>query len=312
MAADHVPETRDLDGDDAWSTLKRVRYLPLARESIERFREASGMAYARAIGFQIVLATLPAIIFFVAFASWTDIDTVRNAIEGVVTSLAPGSSGFLEDAVNQGEQSGGRNLAPLVFGGLAAIVSGAAGMGQFIEVSSRIYGIEQGRSVWKIYGIGVMLTLTVGVLMAGAPVAISFGSTIAESVAGDSVWAWVRWPLATVGLVIALSALYVVAPGRNQPRISWLLVGGVTATALWLLLSGGLALYLALSSTFEQTYGSIAGLIGLALWAQLTGIAVILGLCFAAELEAERAGAESTTEEVSADGRRESEPAPLR
>lgn len=55
---------------------------------------------------------------------------------------------------------------------------------------------------------------------------------------------------------------------------------------LWLLFSGGLALYLALSSTFGGTYGPLAGLIGFLIWAQLTGLAVLAGLAIAAQLEA--------------------------
>jgi uncharacterized BrkB/YihY/UPF0761 family membrane protein len=70
--------------------------------------------------------------------------------------------------------------------------------------------------------------------------------------------------------------------------VSWLIVGGLTATVLLMVFSGGLALYLGVSSTFGDTYGPLAGLIGFMIWAQLAGLATLAGLAFAAQLEAER------------------------
>jgi uncharacterized BrkB/YihY/UPF0761 family membrane protein len=54
--------------------------------------------------------------------------------------------------------------------------------------------------------------------------------------------------------------------------------------------TGLLSLYLTASRSFGQTYGPLAGLIGILLWAFLTSLAVLLGLAFAAQLEAVRAG----------------------
>lgn len=85
------------------------------------------------------------------------------------------------------------------------------------------------------------------------------------------------------------SVIYKVAPNRDQPGVSWLLVGGLTSTVLWMLFSGGLAGHLALSATFGDAYGPLAGLIGFMIWAQLSALAVLAGLAFAAELETQRA-----------------------
>jgi uncharacterized BrkB/YihY/UPF0761 family membrane protein len=59
---------------------------------------------------------------------------------------------------------------------------------------------------------------------------------------------------------------------------------------LWFGFTGLLALYLGLSTTFGQTYGPLAGMIGILAWALLTSLAAYLGLTFAAQLEAVRAG----------------------
>jgi uncharacterized BrkB/YihY/UPF0761 family membrane protein len=80
------------------------------------------------------------------------------------------------------------------------------------------------------------------------------------------------------------------APRRRQPGLSWLLYGAVLATALWWLTSLLLAAYVRASDAFGTTYGALTGVMAMLLWANLTGIALFLGLAFAAQLEALRVG----------------------
>jgi uncharacterized BrkB/YihY/UPF0761 family membrane protein len=66
--------------------------------------------------------------------------------------------------------------------------------------------------------------------------------------------------------------------------------GGAMATLLWVAFSFLLALYLNLDSGVARTYGPVLGVIGAILWSYLTGLALLLGLAFCAELESVRAG----------------------
>jgi uncharacterized BrkB/YihY/UPF0761 family membrane protein len=68
-----------------------------------------------------------------------------------------------------------------------------------------------------------------------------------------------------------------------------LMVGAGLATALWWLISLLLAAYAAESREFGATYGPLTGVMALLLWANLTGIALFLGIAFTAQLEARRA-----------------------
>lgn len=71
--------------------------------------------------------------------------------------------------------------------------------------------------------------------------------------------------------------------------------------------TGLLSLYLGASKTFGQTYGPLAGLIGVLVWALLMSLAIFLGLAFAAQLEAVRAGVREpiTGERTNAPGSRQ-------
>jgi len=80
------------------------------------------------------------------------------------------------------------------------------------------------------------------------------------------------------------------APRRRQPGHSWLAFGAGVSLALWLLLTGLLALYVVSSGSFGNTYGPLTGIFALLLWANLSSVAIFLGVAFGAQLEAVRAG----------------------
>jgi uncharacterized BrkB/YihY/UPF0761 family membrane protein len=65
--------------------------------------------------------------------------------------------------------------------------------------------------------------------------------------------------------------------------------------ALWLLLTGLLALYVTKGGSFGNTYGPLTGIFALLLWANLSSVALFLGVAFAAQLEAVRAGSPEPT-----------------
>ncbi|HEX2154603.1 MAG TPA: YihY/virulence factor BrkB family protein [Acidimicrobiia bacterium] len=304
MAADLVPETKKLDTEDAWEVLRRVRYVPLLKKSMLRFRRADGYSYARAVAFAVVLTAFPALIFLVAFAVWLGSGELQSSVDAILTTLTPGStSAFFQQAVEQGQSGARSNGLAMLAGGMAALTSGAVGMSQIQQGAGRLYGKDEDRSFLHRYALSLALSLSVGLLLSAAFVAIAFGGAITDALQGQSPWAWLRWPLGAVAVAVALAVLYQVAPNRDQPGVSWLIVGGITATVLWLLFSGGLAGYLTLSSTFGDTYGRLAGLIGFFLWAQLSGLAVLAGLAFAAQLEAERAVQVGVTEDLQREAR---------
>jgi uncharacterized BrkB/YihY/UPF0761 family membrane protein len=89
--------------------------------------------------------------------------------------------------------------------------------------------------------------------------------------------------------VVTVSVLFRYAPRRRQPGLSWLLVGAGLATVLWWLVSLLLAAFATQSRDFGATYGPLTGVMALLLWANLTGIALFVGIAFAAQLEATRA-----------------------
>lgn len=303
--AKFVPPMTEIDGGDVKEALRRTSIVGLLKDSFIRFRYADGFSFARSMAFQVVLALIPGVIFVVALAVRLGEGRLQTMLREAVTTLAPGPAGqTLIIAFEQGSDAGRANLIAMILGGAAAIVSAVAAMAQLQRGASRIYGVLGDRKTLHRYGLATLLTLTTGMLLTGAFLLIVFGSSL-DAVQGGVVeaWAWARWPIGTIALILALAGLFKKAPNRQQAGFAWLTLGGSIAAFLWLAVSIGLSLFLNASTTFGQTYGPLAGFIGVMLWAFLSSIAVFYGLAVAAQLEAVRAGAAAPTEDRTPDER---------
>ncbi len=289
-----VPETSDLDGADIGKTLAQVSTKELLVRAFQRLRFADGFSLARSLAFQVALAIFPGIIFVVALAVRLGEGTLQGVLRELISTLAPGPAGqTLLRAFEQGSDTATTgNTAAIALGGLAFLVSAVTAMAQLQRGASRIYGVEADRPTVRRYGLATVLTLTVGVLLLAAFLLTALGANIGGYFRDElaEVWRWTRWPLGVGLLTLAFAAIFKVAPNRRQPGLVWLAAGSLLSGAGWLLVSVGLSLYLNASVTFGQTYGPVAGFMGLLLWAELSAIAIFYGLAAAAQLEAERGG----------------------
>jgi YihY family inner membrane protein len=295
--ATSVPETHELEGDDALQTLRSTGWGRLLKDAFVRFRAADGFSHSRALAYQVMLTLLPFVIAVVGLATALQVEDVRELVTRTFDRLAPGPAGQLfTQAVRQGARnaaSGG--VTALLLGAVAALASATLAMGQIERGANRLYGIEQDRPTTQKYWNGFKLACTAGILTVAAFVLIVAGSDLAggSSVSGplSAIWSVLRWPLSIVLVILAFALLFKAAPRRHQPSWSWLAVGSGMSVLLWFVFTGLLALYLDLSSgTLGRTYGPLTGVIAILIWAFLTSLAIYLGLAFAAQLEAVRAG----------------------
>ena len=86
-------------------------------------------------------------------------------------------------------------------------------------------------------------------------------------------------------MVAVLAVLYRFAPDRTPARWCWVSWGATIATVLWLLTSLGFSVYVQHLSTYESTYGSLAGVAISMLWVWITVLLVMLGAVVNAEAE---------------------------
>jgi YihY family inner membrane protein len=301
-----VPETRmmpgdDLSADDALEALWHYGRWPLLRDAFVRFRYGDGFSHSRALALQLCLAIVPFLIALSGLATDLGAEEGGQVVADTVVALTPGASEpLVRDllSLSADEEDEDHGEFALVVGLITGLVALTQAMAQIERGANRIYGVERDRPAVPKYVRAFALAIVAGVpalagfllLVAGGAAGDSLGRELGWGSAMRTGWDWVRWPLSLVLIVVAVGVLFEQAPRRKQPALSWLLFGAGIATALWWLASLGLGGYVTVSDDFDATYGPLTAIMALLIWANLTGIALFLGLAFAAQLEAQRVG----------------------
>jgi YihY family inner membrane protein len=293
--ANRVPETYELTGDDAWDVLTRTGRGRLLSDAFLRLRLSDGFSHSRSLAFVVTLVIMQGLIALVGLASALGGGEISKSIVRFLQAAVPGPAGrVLTQAVEQAHQASSSNRYTALLIGLAgALVTGTTAMGQLERGLNRLYGVEQDRPTVQKYGRALMLTLTAGLLASPAFASLAFGSAIASALDSDlatTLWNTLRWPVALLLTAAMVALLFRWSPRRRQPGWSWLAFGSVISVVLWALSTLLLALFFQVSSTFGQTYGPLAGIVALMVWALLSSISLLYGASVAAQLEAVRSG----------------------
>lgn len=302
-----VPQTRDmigeeLSGDEAFAALRHYGGLRLLTDSFARFRYADGFTSARALAFQVVLGLVPFTVALVGLATSVHTEGVGRVIELALGRIVPGAgAGLVEDAFDGTRRTAHGDLAgtlALWLGLGFAVLNLASAMGQIERGANRIYGIERDRPFPRKYGRAVLLALAAGLPMVLGFVVLVAGDAVSRAVAevaggrgsGTGWWGGLDVPVGLLLAWVASAVLFRWAPRRAQPGYTWLAFGSAVHLLLWVAATWLLALYVEGSGSFGALYGPLTAFIALLLWANLTAVALFLGIAFAAQLEAARAG----------------------
>jgi YihY family inner membrane protein len=289
----------ELSADDALLALRRYGRWPLVRDAFIRFRYGDGFSHARAFAFQLCLAVVPFMIAFAGLAADLGARTAGQVVTDTIGAITPGASEpLVRELLEDSARSRDAGELALTLGLLTGLVALTTAMAQIERGANRIYGVERDRPAHEKYTRAALLTLVAGLpalfgfllLVAGQPFDESAERHLDWARHLHVLWDVLRWPLSLGLIVVAVGLLFKWSPRRNQPGLSWLMIGAVVTTVLWWAASLLLAGYVRVSGGFGATYGPLTAIIALLLWANLTGIAIFLGLAFAAQLEARRVG----------------------
>ena len=176
--ATRVPETFDLDGDDARQTLATVGKKKLLKDAFVRLRAADGTSHARSLAFMVSLCLVQGLIVLLGVAASLANVGLTTTVADNISAAVPGPAGsVLTDAVEQARKLNDRHqFIPLLvaIGGL--IVTTTFAMGQIERGLNRIYGVERDRPAAEKYKRALYLALSVGPLFAIALLFIGFAA----------------------------------------------------------------------------------------------------------------------------------------
>ncbi|MEV6878971.1 YihY/virulence factor BrkB family protein [Amycolatopsis sp. NPDC051128] len=286
-----MPVSTQAKEPDGPGELPRRSWWGVLKRTVKQFNRDGLTDWAAALTYYGVLSIFPGVVVLTALLGLLGPSTIQTVIDNI-NQVVPGQGkDILIGAIR--ELAGSRGLAgPLaILGLLGALWSASGYIGAFMRASNAIYGMPEGRPLWKVLPLRVLLTVGIVLLLALCALGVVATGTVARRLGdliglgstGVLVWDIAKWPVIALLVSLAFALLYWVGPNVRQPGFKWLTPGGLLAVVLWVLASGGFALYVANFGSYNKTYGSLAGVIVFLVWLWISNLAVLLG----AELDAE-------------------------
>ena len=302
-----TPDTSDTpDNPESPSDLPRSSLVAALKRARVEFKRDNLTDLAASLTYYGLLSIAPALAVLVAALGLMGRDATAQVVLQV-QAIAPGSSAdFVRTLIVQAQANRTSAGFGAVLGLLVALWSASGYVSAFMRASNVIYDIPEGRPIWKTVPIRVGVTLFAVVVMVASAVIVVVSGPVAEQVgnligAGDTalvVWGVLKWPVLLVLVSVLFAVLFWASPNAKQGGVKWVSPGGVIAVLIWLVVSGLFAVYVALFSSYNKTYGSLAGVVIFLVWLWLTNIAILLGAEVNAELDRSRAIAEGVPEDL--------------
>jgi membrane protein len=282
-----------MDGAQATNVreLPKAAWVAIAQRMKLEMTEQHIALLAAGVAFRLLLAAVPAAV--AAISIWglaADPEVLVEQIEAIASQL-PESGGQLvsEQLTNLTDQASGSLSIALIVSLATALWAASSGMLGLVDGVAAAYGEGRSRSFLARRLLGLVMTLAgmlLGALTLLGSVALPriVEASGLEGPAATLVVA-ARWPVLAALSALAIATVYRVGPDRRAPRVQWIWLGAIVATVMWLVGSAAFSIYVSRFGDFDETYGSLAGVVILMLWVFLSAFAMLFGALLNGEVE---------------------------
>ena len=263
--------------------LRTFGLLELLKRSVRAFSADDMLTYAAALSYSALFALFPFLIFLITLLGFLNISEFFDWIlEQAKAALPAESYRLVEDVITQvqGQPRGGLLSISII----VAIWGASSGIRSVMNALNVAYDVEESRPALRRYGLSVVYTLGLAVLLVASAGLMLTGPRGMEWVADQAgmgslfvtLWTWLRWPVLAVFLLVTAGVIYALAPNHDQ-SFKLITPGAVLAVILWLVASIGFSFSVSSFANYSATYGSLGGIIVLLLYFYISSVVLLLG-----------------------------------
>lgn len=293
MATSEAAE-HDGAGIESVPVAEYVRHVATA--TVRGFLQHNGFTTSAALAFYLLLSVLPFLIFLASALALLPVHHLATRMIQLASHFVPASTMPIVESMLNSTMHTSQGLLSIGF--ILAVITASNAFAVLSSLLNTIYGVKESPGFWRNRLGAIGTTMVLGAMMFVGLSAMLLGPHFGrelERVFGVShtftiVWPTLRWVLAVTCALASIEALYYLGVTRKH-SLRQQLSGSVFAVAVWLLSSGVMGVYFRRFSYINAMYGALASFIILAVWLQITAIAILLG----AELNVQVARASGTS-----------------
>ena len=249
---------------------------------------------AAGVAFYILLAIFPGLSAMIALGGifLLEPDQIVSQLADVTQLLPDSARQLVLDQAQSLASASNDNLGLAALIGLAiALFSATRGVGGLIVGLNIVYDEREQRGLVALTALKLALTVAI---IVGLLVALAVAGVLPAALNLVQGEPWVEvaitaasWLFLVIFILTGLAVLFRFGPSRSSARWKWISVGSVSASVVWLIASAGFALFVANFGTYNESFGSLAGVVVLLLWLWISAFIVLLGAALNAEIEAQ-------------------------
>ncbi|WP_138757005.1 YihY/virulence factor BrkB family protein [Modestobacter altitudinis] len=261
------------------------------KRTLKEFSEDGLTDWAASLTYYGVLALFPAL---TALLSIVGLLTNPQQLTEAITAVVPAQAAdTLNPVIEQIAGSSKSASLGLIIGVAAAIWSASGYVGAFTRAANVVYETPEGRKVWKLKPLQLLITL-IGILFAAlilamlvlsGPVVDAIGQSIGLGDTVLTIWSWAKWPVILVLLALMIAVLYYSTPNVRLRGFSFISPGAIVAILVAVVASALFAFYVGNFGSYNKTYGALAGVVIFLIWFWLINLALLFGIELNAEIE---------------------------
>ncbi|MBT2293340.1 YihY/virulence factor BrkB family protein [Paenibacillus albidus] len=260
---------------------KTRQFYSFMKQLILKINEDDVQGLSAQLTYYLILSFFPFLIFIMTIIGYANI-SIEDKIKDLEEIMPAQAISIIEEIV--GEVSEGRSQALLSFGMLATLWAASKGINAIVKGLNRAYAIDENRAFWKVRGISLLATVSIGVVILLSALLLVLGTwlktqvfTLADLPAGfNKLWDLLQYAVPLLIMFLVFGLLYWIAPSR---RLSYkeVLPGALFTTLGWIITSTLFSIYVNQFGDLSKTYGSLGGVMILLIWLYISSMIILIG-----------------------------------
>lgn len=262
----------------------------LFKKTFKSFFEDDMDMYAAALAFQMLFAIVPFLIVFISILGFLDMEELYRVLYEHAGIIVPErATEVVVQFVGELEEPTGILLpVALIF----ALWIASSAMRSTTHILNIVYDVNESRPFWSQFLLSIAYTLAITVMLILALLFMILGPQVLEWLTGlvaldeayITIWAWLRWPVAVILLMLTISIVYYAAPNVKQDFRN-IIPGSVLSVLVWIGLSVGFEFYMRTFVDLSILFGGLGAIIFLMIYFYICSAILIFGAVLNAVLD---------------------------
>lgn len=266
-------------------TQLRTAWLVL-RRAVAAARDDGLTTTAQALAYSLFLA-IPAAVLVVlgVFSLVATPSAIQGVVERAGTVMPAEAVALVQASLERSARSTGGSVVMIIAGLVLAFWTTTSAATTLMRSLTQAFDERDERSFVRRRLVALLLVvalvacaaLVVILLVLGPHVERWLGSALgAESI---TAWTWwsAQWPLLVAALSLVFAIVLYLGPDVEQRSWRHVVPGAVVAVAVWLVASGGFAIYASHFGSYNKSWGALSAVVITLIWLWLTSAALLFG-----------------------------------